>query len=220
MPLAGLSDPAGGEPGTVGPGAAVDPAGGAAGLAEAAACAGLPGLRCLGLYRQVLLRGSRAFRGLRHDERGWQLWSAGSGWQAVQLRPDSLALPWLIVLRVRLPGRWRILAAVSRPMHWAPTAIGACVSACASVAVDGRHQDSVAGFGQQVRIIQRVVQAPAFAALHGRADDQFGDQCQVAQLDQVAADLVVAVELVDLAEQQAYPVLARCRRLLVRTIPT
>ena len=35
-----------------------------------------------GLYRQVLLRGSRAFRGLRHDERGWQLWSAGSGWQA------------------------------------------------------------------------------------------------------------------------------------------
>lgn len=108
MPLAGLSDPAGGEPGTVGPGAAVDPAGGAAGLAEAAAGAGLPGLRCLGLYRQVLLRGSRAFRGLRHDEQGWQLWSAGSGWQAVQLRPDSLALPWLIVLRVRLPGRWRI----------------------------------------------------------------------------------------------------------------
>ncbi|VFT35302.1 Uncharacterised protein [Pseudomonas aeruginosa] len=46
-----------------------------------------------GLYRQVLLRGSRAFRGVRHDERGWQLWSAGSGWQAVQLRPDSLALP-------------------------------------------------------------------------------------------------------------------------------
>ncbi len=62
-----------------------------------------------GLYRQVLLRGSRAFRGLRHDERGWQLWSAGSGWQAVQLRPDNLALPWVIVLRVRLPGRWRIL---------------------------------------------------------------------------------------------------------------
>ncbi|HCF2413825.1 protein YgfX [Pseudomonas paraeruginosa] len=62
-----------------------------------------------GLQRQVLLRGPQAFRGLRHDESGWQLWSAGSGWQAVQLRPDSLALPWLIVLRVRLPGGWRTL---------------------------------------------------------------------------------------------------------------
>ncbi|MGN5927403.1 hypothetical protein ACNQQ1_31350, partial [Pseudomonas aeruginosa] len=46
---------------------------------------------------------------MRHDEHGRQLWSAGSGWQAVLLAPDSLALPWLIVQRVRLPGRWRML---------------------------------------------------------------------------------------------------------------
>lgn len=39
------------------------------------------------------------------------------------------------------------------------------------------------------------MQASAFLALHGRADHQLGDLGQVAQLDQVTADLVVAVEL-------------------------
>ena len=40
------------------------------------------------------------------------------------------------------------------------------------------------------------MQAPAFVAEHGRADHQFGDLGQVAQLDQVTTDLVVAVKLV------------------------
>lgn len=39
------------------------------------------------------------------------------------------------------------------------------------------------------------MQAPAFLALHGRADHQLRHLGQVAQFDQVAADFVVAVEL-------------------------
>ena len=39
------------------------------------------------------------------------------------------------------------------------------------------------------------MQAAAFLALHGRPDHQLGHLGQVAQFDQVAADLVVAVEL-------------------------
>lgn len=66
-------------------------------------------LLCLGhalwvLPRQVLLRSRHAYRALRHDADGWQLWSPAGGWQAVQLRADSLALPALIVLRFHLPG--------------------------------------------------------------------------------------------------------------------
>lgn len=56
------------------------------------------------LPRQILLRHPRAYGALRHDDDGWQLWSPEQGWQRVQLRPDSLALPALIVLRFRLPG--------------------------------------------------------------------------------------------------------------------
>ena len=49
----------------------------------------------------------QAFTALRHDAAGWQLWNAAQGWQAVQLRPDSLALPWAVVVHFRLPGeRW------------------------------------------------------------------------------------------------------------------
>ena len=60
------------------------------------------------LPRQILLRSKHAVRGLRHDSRGWQLWSAHAAWRTVQLRPDSLALPLLIVLHYRLPGEpWR-----------------------------------------------------------------------------------------------------------------
>ncbi len=59
------------------------------------------------LPRYVLLSDAAAWRGLRHDETGWQLWSRAHGWQPVQLRPDSLALPLAVVLRVRLPGAWR-----------------------------------------------------------------------------------------------------------------
>ena len=56
------------------------------------------------LPRQILLTSAQAFRGLRRDAQGWQLWSRGEGWQAVQLRPDSLALPLVVVLRFRLAG--------------------------------------------------------------------------------------------------------------------
>ncbi|AYC33925.1 hypothetical protein D3880_16845 [Pseudomonas cavernae] len=62
------------------------------------------------LPRQVLLKSRRAFRGVRHDAAGWQLWSAQAGWQAVQLRPDSLALPLAVVLRFRLPDEWWVRA--------------------------------------------------------------------------------------------------------------
>lgn len=54
----------------------------------------------------ILLSRAGAWRGLRRDEQGWALWSRRGGWQPVQLRPDSLALPLLVVLRFRLPGQW------------------------------------------------------------------------------------------------------------------
>ncbi|KUM44886.1 protein YgfX [Pseudomonas sp. EpS/L25] len=57
-------------------------------------------------YRQ-LQQHPRVPRRLRHDAEGWQLWCPAAGWQAVQLRPDSLALPLLIVLRYRFPGERR-----------------------------------------------------------------------------------------------------------------
>lgn len=60
------------------------------------------------LPRQILLRHPQAFTGLRRGEDGWQLWSQALGWQAVQLRPDSLALPLLVILRFRLAGEWRV----------------------------------------------------------------------------------------------------------------
>ncbi|MCX7078502.1 MAG: hypothetical protein NTV76_03995 [Pseudomonas sp.] len=62
------------------------------------------------LPRQILLTHPVAFSGLRRDADGWQLWSAARGWQAVQLRPDSLALPLIVVLRFRLRGERRVRA--------------------------------------------------------------------------------------------------------------
>ncbi len=59
------------------------------------------------LPRHILLSSAQAFRALRCSAEGWQLWSAAGGWQAVELRPDSLALPVAVVLRFRLAGeRW------------------------------------------------------------------------------------------------------------------
>lgn len=58
------------------------------------------------LPRQLLLSHPAALTGLRHDGQGWQLYSRAAGWQRVQLLPDSLALPALIILRFRRPGRW------------------------------------------------------------------------------------------------------------------
>ena len=60
------------------------------------------------LPRQILLSHPQAFRRLRRDADGWQLWSESAGWQAVQLRPDSLALPLIVVLRFRLRGERRV----------------------------------------------------------------------------------------------------------------
>jgi toxin CptA len=53
----------------------------------------------------LLFRGS-SWLGLRHDQQGWSLWCRESGWQPVQLLPDSIALPLVVVLRFRLPGDW------------------------------------------------------------------------------------------------------------------
>ena len=60
------------------------------------------------LPRQILLTHRSSIRGLRRDEDGWHLWSAARGWHAVQLRPDSRALPLIVVLRYRVPGEWRV----------------------------------------------------------------------------------------------------------------
>ncbi|WP_459199986.1 protein YgfX [Pseudomonas tremae] len=54
------------------------------------------------LPRSVLFSHPTAFRALRSDQQGWHLWSERSGWQPVQLCPDSLALPPVVVLRFRL----------------------------------------------------------------------------------------------------------------------
>lgn len=60
------------------------------------------------LPRKLLLMHDAAFTGLRRDESGWQLFSRRTGWQAVQLRPDSLALPLAVVLHFRLAGERRV----------------------------------------------------------------------------------------------------------------
>lgn len=60
------------------------------------------------LPRQILLSHPAAFRALHASASGWQLWSAQDGWQPVQLRPDSLALPLVVILRFRLAGERRV----------------------------------------------------------------------------------------------------------------
>ena len=55
--------------------------------------------------RHILLTHPTAVTGLRRDPFGWHLFSVAAGWQAVQLRRDSLALPGLVVVRYRRPGR-------------------------------------------------------------------------------------------------------------------
>ncbi|MGE7812082.1 protein YgfX [Pseudomonas sivasensis] len=60
------------------------------------------------LPRHVLLTHRSSIVGLRRDEDGWQLFSHERGWHSVQLRPDSLALPLIVVLRYRVQGEWRV----------------------------------------------------------------------------------------------------------------
>jgi len=62
------------------------------------------------LPRHVRLTHPGAMTRLRHDADGWQLWSRDKGWQAVQLRRDSLALPLLVLVRYRLAGERRVRA--------------------------------------------------------------------------------------------------------------
>ena len=62
------------------------------------------------LPRHVRLTHPGAMTRLRHDTDGWQLWSRDKGWQAVQLRRDSLALPLLVLVRYRLAGERRVRA--------------------------------------------------------------------------------------------------------------
>lgn len=58
------------------------------------------------LPRTLLLSHPHAWCALRRDASGWALWNRAKGWQAVQLLPDSMALPGLVLLRFRLPGQW------------------------------------------------------------------------------------------------------------------
>jgi len=60
------------------------------------------------LPRQVLLSSPETFRGVRHDDEGWQARRADGDWLPVTLLPDSLALPWLVLLRFRLAGQHRV----------------------------------------------------------------------------------------------------------------
>lgn len=66
------------------------------------------GHACWNLPRQIVLNHPTAFRGLRITTDGFQLWSVREGWQSVQLRPDSLALPLVVILRFRLDGERRL----------------------------------------------------------------------------------------------------------------
>ena len=51
-------------------------------------------------------------------------------------------------------------------------------------------------------MVEREMQTAAFATLQGRADDELGDQNQIAQFEQIARNAEVAVELTDLRSQQ------------------
>ncbi|MBW0235243.1 protein YgfX [Pseudomonas sp. D1HM] len=62
------------------------------------------------LPRHIRLTHGSAFTGLRHDADGWQLYSRADGWQPVQLRRDSLALPGAVIVRFRLRDEWRVRA--------------------------------------------------------------------------------------------------------------
>ncbi|KIP98248.1 MULTISPECIES: protein YgfX [Pseudomonas] len=60
------------------------------------------------LPRHVLLSSPAVFCGLRHDDLGWQARREAGDWLPVTLLPDSVALPWLVIVRFRLPGEYRV----------------------------------------------------------------------------------------------------------------
>lgn len=58
--------------------------------------------------QQLLLARPSAYRALRCNAEGWQVFSATHGWQTIELHPDSLALPLIVLLRFRLAGQRRV----------------------------------------------------------------------------------------------------------------
>lgn len=78
------------------------------------------------LARHIRLTHRSSVRGLRRNADGWQLWSAARGWHAVQLCPDSLALPLIVVLRYRLPGNGGYVRCAYPMLRRPPMPIGAC----------------------------------------------------------------------------------------------
>nr|WP_298142345.1 protein YgfX [uncultured Pseudomonas sp.] len=65
---------------------------------------------CWVVPRHLLFSVPEAYTALRHGAQGWQVGSAACGWQSIELRPDSLALPLIVVLRFRLSGQRRVRA--------------------------------------------------------------------------------------------------------------
>ncbi|UFH48570.1 protein YgfX [Pseudomonas sp. KNUC1026] len=81
---------------------------------------GLSLLACVGyaawsLPRHVLLSHPQAPTGLRHDSRGWWLYSRARGWHPVQLCRDSIALRGLVLVRYRVGGQGRVHSACVMP---------------------------------------------------------------------------------------------------------
>lgn len=60
-----------------------------------------------GLPRHVLLAHPESVTGLRHDQRGWWLYSRARGWHPVRLCRDSIALRCMVLVRYRVGGRVR-----------------------------------------------------------------------------------------------------------------
>ena len=60
------------------------------------------------LPQHFLLTRPSAYRAVRCTADGWWVHSAAQGWQAIELHPDSLALPVLVMLRFRLAGERRL----------------------------------------------------------------------------------------------------------------
>lgn len=58
--------------------------------------------------RHLLLTQPCAYQALRCNNDGWQVYSAAQGWQAIEMHPDSLALPLIVLLRFRLAGQRRV----------------------------------------------------------------------------------------------------------------
>ncbi|SFJ27987.1 toxin CptA [Pseudomonas guineae] len=58
--------------------------------------------------RHLLLTQPSAYRALRCAADGWLVYCDAQGWQSIELHPDSLALPWVVLLRFRLAGQRRV----------------------------------------------------------------------------------------------------------------